>query len=341
MNEQQFKQRYKKAVDQMKPDDQMKKRIDQNVNVQRQSTKRPRKSLYIAASVVVAAGIGLAAPTVWQQWGGTTAPANETALKTGEVIKGSISDGQTVIKTENSNIVPVEIPKIEMPSGDNQNVKADMLGLVVYDGNVYTESATTVEGADALALRGEKLGKTTGGIHELSGKDDYKELASTIGTADIYTVNGYDSDFRIMSYTEIDGQVYAQLFDKTNGMSISSGTDLIGKLNIEGHVTAAQGESFDSWNNGLGQLQQLPADESLNRFIEALYKATPVATSSELEERLYGKEDRKMIYLTLKDKTKVQLVLFGEEGMVRYGHVPVFFEVEQGAFKQLWKSLSK
>ncbi|SCY05091.1 hypothetical protein SAMN05720606_102185 [Paenibacillus polysaccharolyticus] len=339
MNEQQFKQRYKKAVDQMKPDDQMKKRIEQNMNVQRQSTKRPRKSLYIAVSVVVAAGIGLAAPTVWQQWGGTTAPSKETALNTGEVIKGLISDGQTVIKTENSNIVPVEIPKIEVPSGDNQNVKADMLGLVVYHGNVYTESATTVDAADALSLRGEKLGKTTGGIHELSGKDDYKDLASTIGTADIYTVNGYDSDFRIMSYTEIDGQVYAQLFDKTNGISISSGADLIGKLNIEGHVTAAQWESFDSWNNGLGQLQQLPVDESLNRFIEALYKATPVATSSELEERLYGKEDRKIIYLTLKDKTKVQLVLFGEEGMVRYGHVPVFFEVEQGAFQQLWNSL--
>ena len=341
MNEQQFKQRYKKAVDQMKPDDQMKKRIEQNVNVQRQPTKRPRKSLYIvAASIVVAASIGLAAPTVWQQWGGTTAPAKETALNNGEVNQGKVTKGETAIKTENSNIVPVEIPKIELPS-DDKNVKASMIGLVVYQGNAYTESATTVDAADALALRGEKLGKTTGGIHELSGKDDYKELASTIGTADIYTVNGYDSDFRIMSYTEIDGQVYAQLFDKTNGMSISSGTDLIGKLNIEGHVTAAQWESFDSWNNGLGQLQQLPADESLNRFIEALYKATPVATSSELEERLYGKEDRKMIYLTLKDKTKVQLVLFGEEGMVRYGHVPVFFEVEQGAFQQLWNSLSK
>lgn len=322
MNEQQFRQRYKKAVDQMKPDDQMKKRIEQNVNAQRKSSKSPRKSLYIAASVVVAASIGLAAPTVWQQWGGTTVPAKETA-----------------IKTENSNIVPVEIPKMELSSGYNQNVKADMIGLVVYDGNVYTESATTVEGADALALRGEKLGKTTGGIHERSGKDDYKELASTIGTADIYAVKGYDSDFRIMSYTEIDGQVYAQFFDKTNGISVSGLSDLLGKLNMKDHVTAAQWENFDSWNNGLQQLKQFPVDHSLNNFIEALSLAAPVAASPELDERLYGKEDRKMIYLTLADKTKVKLVLFGEEGMVRYGFAPVFFKVEQGAFQQLWNSL--
>jgi hypothetical protein len=338
MNEEQFKQRYKKAVDQMKTDDQMKKRIEQNVNVQRQSTKRPRKSLYIAASVVVAASIGLAAPTVWQQWGGTTAPAKETALNSGEVNQGKVTKGKTAIKTENSNIVPVEIPKTELPSND-KNVKADMIGLVVYHGNVYTESATTVDGADALSLRGEKLGKTTGGIHERSGEDDYKELASTIGTADIYTVKGYDSDFRIMSYTEIDGQVYAQLFDKTNGISVSGLSDLLGKLNMKDHVTAAQWESFDSWNNGLQQLQQFPVDDSLNNFIDALSLAAPVAASPELDERLYGREDRKMIYLTLEDKTKVKLVLFGEEGMVRYGFAPVFFKVEQGAFQQFWNSL--
>ncbi|WP_145413026.1 hypothetical protein [Paenibacillus xylanexedens] len=338
MNEQQFKQRYKKAVDQMKPDDQMKKRIEQKVNVQRQSTKRPRKSLYIAASVVVAAGIGLSAPTVWQQWGGTTAPAKETALNNGEVNPVKVTKGETAIKTEDSNIVPVEIPKMELPS-DDKNVKASMIGLVVYQGNVYTESATTVDAADALSLRGEELGKTTGGIHERSGKDDYKELASTIGTADIYTVKGYDSDFRIMSYTEIDGQIYAQFFDKTNGISVSGLSDLLGKLNMKDHVTAAQWESFDSWNNGLQQLQQLPVDGSLKSFTEALSLAAPVAASPELDERLYGKEDRKMIYLTLEDKTKVKLVLFGEEGMVRYGFAPVFFKVEQGAFQQFWNSL--
>ncbi|WP_366295972.1 hypothetical protein [Paenibacillus sp. AN1007] len=341
MNEQEFKQRYKKAVDQLKTDHQMKKRIEQNVKAQHPTTKRARKSLYIAAGVVAAASIGLAVPTVWQQWGGTISPAKEIASNAALMDKDQVTRGYTAIKTENSNIVPVEIPKIELPSGDNQNVKADMIGLVVYHGNVYTESATTVEGADALALRGKRLGKTSGGIHELSSQDDYKELASTIGKADIYTVKGYNSDFRIMSYIEVDGQGYAQFFDKTNGISVSGLSALIGKLNIKDQVIAAQWESFDSWNNGLGQLQKLSVDGSLSSFIEQLFLAAPAAASPELQERLYGDDNRKILYLTLEDKTRVQLVLFGEESMVRYGYAPVFFKVDQRVFQQLWNSLSK
>jgi hypothetical protein len=215
-----------------------------------------------------------------------------------------------------------------------------MLQLVVYQGNVYTQSATSLDGADALALRGEKLGTTTGGIHELSDKNEYTELASNIGEADIYAVNGYDTSFRIMSYTEIDGKGYAQLFDQSNGITIGSGQDLIGKLHLEGNVASAQWETFASWNNGLQQMQPLAADKSLNNFISALYAAKPITTSPELEERLYGQEDRKIIYLTLEDKTNVQLVLFGE-GMVHYGNVPVFFEIEKGAFQAFWNSLGE
>lgn len=175
----------------------------------------------------------------------------------------------------------------------------------------------------------------------LSGQDKYTELASNIGEADIYAVNGYDKDFRIMSYTEIDGQVYAQLFDKNNGITIGTGADLISKLHLEGNIASAQWETFNSWNNGLQQLQPLAADEALDSFISSLNAAKPIATSPELEENLYGKEDRKIIYLTLEDKTQVPLVLFGEEGLVRYGNVPAFLEVEKGAFQSFWDSLGE
>jgi len=322
MNEEQFKRNYKKAVDHMKTNDQMKKRIEETLNTQGHQQKRQRKPLYIAASVVIAASVGLAAPSIWQQVNGPTAPATQVA----QVTPGASFD-------------PVVIPKTELPDSKD-GVMADMLQLVVYQGNVYTQSATSLDGTDALALRGEKLGTTTGGIHELSGKDEYTELASNIGEADIYAVNGYDTNFRIMSYTEIDGQGHAQLFDQSNGITIGSGEDLIGKLHLEGNVASAQWETFASWNNGLQQLQLLAADKALNSFISALYAAKPVATSPELEERLYGQEDRKIIYLTLEDKTQVQLVLFGE-GLVRYGNVPVFFEIEKGAFQAFWNNLGE
>ncbi|WFR61199.1 hypothetical protein P9222_22355 [Paenibacillus amylolyticus] len=323
MNEEQFKQHYKKAVDHMKTNEQMKKRVEQALNTQHQGPKRQRKPLYIAASVVIAASIGLAAPSVWQQFNGPAAPTPQVA----EVTPGASFD-------------PIVIPKMELPDSQGTGVKADMLQLVVYEGNVYTQSPILLEGANAINLRGEKLGTTTGGINELSGQDKYTELASNIGEADIYAVNGYDKDFRIMSYTEIDGQVYAQLFDKNNGITIGTGADLIGKLHLEGNVASAQWETFDSWNNGLQQFQPLATGEALDSFIASLNAAKPIATSPELEENLYGKEDRKIIYLTLKDTTQVPLVLFGE-GLVRYGNVPAFLEVEQGAFQAFWNSLGE
>ncbi|UPK41577.1 hypothetical protein [Paenibacillus pabuli] len=323
MKEEQFKRNYKKAVDQMKTNDQMKKRIERTLNTQRHEQKRERKPLYIAASVVIAASIGLAAPSIWKQVSGPAAPVTQVAQV-----------------TPVTSFDPVMIPKMELPGSKGSGKMANMLQLVVYQGKVYTQSATSLAGADALVLRGEKLGTTTGGIDELSDQNKYTELASNIGEADIYAVNGYDTDFRIMSYTEIDGEVYAQLFDQNNGITIGSGADLIGKLHLEGNVTSAQWETFASWNNGLQQLQPLAADKSLNSFISALYVAKPIATSPELEERLYGQEDRKIIYLTLEDKTQVQLVLFGE-GLVRYGNVPVFFEMEKGAFQAFWNNLSE
>ncbi|WP_340029461.1 hypothetical protein MHB71_09920 [Paenibacillus sp. FSL H7-0940] len=324
MNEEQFKQKYKKAVDHMKTNEQMKKRVEQSLNTQHQGPKRQRKPLYIAASVVIAASIGLAAPSVWQQFNGPATPTPQVAA----VTPGASFD-------------PIVIPKMELPSSQGKGAMADMMQLVVYGGNVYTQSPTLLEGANALNLRGDKLGTTTGGIDELSGQDKYTELASNIGEADIYAVNGYDKDFRIMSYTEIDGQVYAQLFDKNNGITIGTGADLISKLHLEGNIASAQWETFNSWNNGLQQLQPLAADEALDSFISSLNAAKPIATSPELEENLYGKEDRKIIYLTLEDKTQVPLVLFGEEGLVRYGNVPAFLEVEKGAFQSFWDSLGE
>ncbi|MEK4274240.1 hypothetical protein [Paenibacillus sp. FSL R7-0026] len=324
MNEEQFKQNYKKAVDHMKTNEQMKKRVEQSLNTQHQGPKRQRKPLYIAASVVIAASIGLAAPSVWQQFSGPAAPTPQVAA----VTPGASFD-------------PIVIPKMELPSSQGKGAMADMMQLVVYGGSVYTQSPTLLEGANALSLRGDKLGTTTGGIDELSGQDKYTELASNIGEADIYAVNGYDKDFRIMSYTEIDGQVYAQLFDKNNGITIGTGADLIGKLHLEGNIASAQWETFNSWNNGLQQLQPLAADEALDSFISSLNAAKPIATSPELEENLYGKEDRKIIYLTLEDKTQVPLVLFGEEALVRYGNVPAFLEVEKGAFQSFWDSLGE
>lgn len=325
MNEEQFRTKYKKAVDTMTTNEAMKKRMESKLQELQQERKRPRRTVYIAASIVLAVGIGVTASSFWKQGNGPTSPSTEVA---------KVTPNTPVTNTSDS----VVIPKLELPD-QNSGVKASMVPLVVYQGNIYTQAATRIDAADAAALRGDKLGRTTGGINELSGKDKYTELASNIGETDIYAVKGYDSDFRIMSYTEIDGQVYAELFEHTNGITVSSGADLLGKLNLQDRIASAEWQSFESWNNGLQQYEPLANDESLASFLTALQDAKPLAAEPLIDQGIYDDENRKVLYLKLEDNTQVELTLFGK-GLVRYGNDPVFFEVESDAFQTLWKSMS-
>ena len=327
MNEDQFRSSYKKVVDSMKTNEEMKQRLLGKME-QRQAAKRPRKTVYIAASIVIAAGIGLAGPNLWQQLNGTSSPAHVAQVDPGTSGTGGTATASSVV-----------IPKLELPES-NSGAIADMIALVVYQGNVYTQSATRIDAADAALLRGDSLGRTKGGIDEWSSKNAYTELSSNIGETDIYAVKGYDSDFLIMSYSEVDGQVFADLYEHTNGITVNSGSDLIGKLNLEGRIASAQWESFDSWNNGLSQLAPLNGGEALDGFLTALQAAKPLAAEPLMEQGIYDSEDRKILYLELEDKTQVQLVLFGQ-GLVRYGNAPVFFEVESGAFQALWGSMTQ
>ncbi|MDP4095794.1 hypothetical protein OIN60_03190 [Paenibacillus sp. P96] len=327
MNEEQFQTKYKKAVDTMTTNEEMKTRMENRLQElqQEQKQKRPRKMVYIAASIVLAAGIGVTASSFWKQGNAPTSPGNEVAKV----------NPNTPAASSPASVV---IPKVELPD-TNSGVQADMIPLVVYQGSIYTQAATRIDAADATKLRGDKLGRTTAGIDEMSGQDEYTELAANIGEADIYAVKGYDSKFRIMSYTETDGQVYAELFEHTNGITVNSGADLLGKLNLEGRIASAEWESFESWNNGQQQHTPLANDESLASFLTALQDAKPLAAEPLIDQGIYDDENRKILYLKLEDHTRVELTLFGQ-GLVRYGDAPVFFEVESGAFQAFWKSMS-
>lgn len=324
MKEDQFRTLYKKAVDSMKPGEEMKKELIDKLE-QPQERKGPRKTVYIAASIVLAAGLGLAAPNIWQQLNGQSTQEQIAQVTPGSSNSGTNASGSIVI------------PKVELPD-TKSGVMTDMIALVMYKDNIYTQSATRIDAANAAALRGEKLGRTTGGIDEWSSKDKYTELASNIGETDIYSVKGYDSSFLIMSYSEINGEVFAELYEHTNGITVSSGADLFGKLNLEGRITSAQWESFDSWNNGLQQYTPLADGEALKDFLTALQAAKPLAAEPLIAQGIYDSEDRKILYLQLEDNARVELTLFGQ-GLVRYGQAPVFFEVESGAFQQLWDSM--
>jgi hypothetical protein len=251
-----------------------------------------------------------------------------------------IITGVIVLNISKSNTPSnaITIPKIKLPKSSNS--EADRVGLIVYKGLTYTQTGTHINPDVAEKLLGTKIGHTKAGIDEWSKQEDYTELASTIGGVDVYTVNGYDSDFRIMSYQKQEEQIYAGFYEQLNGIAITKGIDLIGKTNLLGNVALVKWQTFDNWNHNKPQFEELQVDGSLQAFIEALYEAKPIAAEPLQRDGIYDKGDhnQKFLFLKLKDQTEVQLTLF-KGNYVKYGGASVFFEVDPVAFSTVWDKM--
>ncbi|MDF2801071.1 MAG: hypothetical protein K0S61_974 [Anaerocolumna sp.] len=239
------------------------------------------------------------------------------------------------------------VPLTELPK-DSSQVSAKMMPLFVYQGKVYLQSNTgftlsedgmTPTKEDILNLQGDYIGQTTGSLNEWSTQDDYaKELASTIGEAKIYTIKGYDSEYRLMAYYEWEGGYSCDIFDSFGGLTINEGSDYFNLLNLNGNVIALSYENFDSWNNGLGSKSEIAESTEFNNFIEALNDSTPVGNDVDLLLENQEADAQKFITITTKDNLKTTLRLV--KGGYVYDTQVGFFKVADEAFNAFWNSLA-
>lgn len=310
---------YKKAFMKVEPDGNFQKRLEQKV-LKKTPGKFQRKRM--VASLGVACLFLIAGVGVFSNLNGDR--PIEHSLES--PVKPSVSEGA------------VYIPQVEIPV--QQSGKAfDMIGLIVYQGRVYLQSDTSVTPEAAKPLLGEKIGRTKGNLNEWSSQKDYEqEMASSIGVTDVYKVQGYDSQFRIMTYEEINGEIYVQFYDCLNGIEVRTGEDVFKKMSLAGNVQSVRWERFDSWNNSLGEYEDVPVDARFESFLQSLNAAQPIEQEVLQEQGIYENEEQKFILIKLKDQTEVRLRLF-KDGYVKYGFVPVFFKVEDAAFTEMWDSL--
>lgn len=261
------------------------------------------------------------------------------------IFSGEVSPGD---KTPNNSTLPptdtadsgLEIPAIELPKNTN-GAAMDMMGLIVYNGRIYTQTFTDIDAQSGLNLLGDKLGTTKGNIDEWSKQDEYTiEFASTIGQEDVYTVKGYDKDFRIMTYTQYDDGNYAQFYECLNGITIQNGEDVFGKLKIAGNIIDARYRSYSDWNNGVENYRPISDMVLFNNFIEELNHTKPYSYESLIEtiEDSRNDEEYRSIAIELKDGSIVNLVLL-KDGHIRYGYTDVYFLMDNEIFQKLWEQL--
>lgn len=261
-------------------------------------------------------------------------PSN--AVPTNNSSSNNTTKNNNVSNPPVTNNVAIYIPSISL-NPDN-GVSSKMIPLVIYNGKIYTQSATELNPKNIENFIGEKIGRTSNSIDEWNVKDkSSEELASNIGEQDVYTVKGYDTDFRIMSYSKIEGQEYAQFFDCLNGITIKSGNDIFGKLNLVNNVESAKFISFDDWNSGNNSYIVFEDIDLLNGVLIELNNAVPYnyASIENSIENSKNNNDFRQFSLNLKDGSELKFTAF-KSGYVSYGYSNIFFKLDTSVIDKLW-----
>jgi len=234
----------------------------------------------------------------------------------GGAIFATVTHGRTHDKPTPSKPGSVHIPPAEMPK---LSATADMLGLICHNGKVYTEAQIFSSDVkeDIWGLVGTYLGETNCEIHEWTARQNENwitELASNVAGT-VYTVNGYDDDFRICTagewYPEEGGVRYFVFFyECLNGITLNQGSDLI--------------------HHKLRIMDRLPdtVEKETKTLLDALYKAPFIVIKPDPESGYYyygdkSKDFRYMenynayLEIPLTDGTSNRFIVY-KNGYVKY-----------------------
>ena len=261
--------------------------------------KHSRAKRVIAPVAALAACFALVL-AVWRPW---NSPA-------------AITTNDPAATTQNGVFVPdvtpegVYIPPEPMPDAPDVGMAADMIGFVVHDRHMYTQTGVYAP----ETLLGEYLFTATGSIDEWSGSDEYVEGASSIG-GDVYTVKGYDPAFRLCITGDERGLI---ILDCMSGITLRTGGDLFfDRLHIENYSSVYYVTDTD-WQHAIDERHELDAD-IIGPFLATLMTA-PMQDHSAWSENgdIFDHDYAEAhVCFELKDGTRVNLRLF-ENGCVMY-----------------------
>lgn len=262
----------------------------------------------------------------------------------------------------------IYVPKEKIAKMDS-TVMYSRVPILVYKNKVYytdmgMQEKISIE--DGKALMDKKIGVTwdlcseiqddgtTAGYIDLEGVKDFAMLGMQ---SEVYTVKGYNEDFRLITYSKDEYGEFIYIWECLNDFILTDGSDVFGKMNIKNNVESITWETFNSWNYGRKEEKTVLIDDTLDNFINALYASVPYSLEDkELRENLFDKEsnyddmngynesneeNQRFLYLKLKDGTKITLRLF-KSGYVSYNTTGFNYtlKLDEEAFNSMWNKLN-
>lgn len=240
------------------------------------------------------------------------------------------------VKKQASEPAAVKIPAIELTEESAYELSFPLFN---YNGKIYTLSGTHIEASAGQALLGEKMGVTKDSLDERSEEREYEEeFASTIGEQEVFTVKGYDPDFRLMTYTPADG---ARFYEQLNGITVASGKEVFSKLHMEGNAIGAEYQTFTEWDSRAEQYREIRDQKAVDRFVGNLNETKPFKQSTSImpmNEKTMTDEGFREVVVHLRDGSKIQLLVL-KHGFVYYNGI--YFKMEEEQLQDFWSELDQ
>ena len=297
-----------------------------------QKTKKKRRWIPWAAAACLLLAVGVA-----------------TMRGRPEVITEPIPETHTLPAPVNSE-AGVWIPPIELPKPE-EAAMADMIACVVVDGNLYTQGEIYYDedAARVEPLLGEKLGDATGTIDCFSDDSEYeKPFASTLA-GEVYTVQGYDADFRVaVRNVDSEGRISVWFLDHLNGIYLNTGADLFEtRLHLRERITTIQWQTHSDWDWNRGGMQDAElSEETWSAFLDAVDAGEFVNTwqpdvpfyEGHPNSSIYDTPNQTHLFLMMADGTRVPLRLI-EGGYVGYAPLGWYFvQIPGEAFDAIYNA---
>ena len=304
----------------MKNSDEMVKDLFERREKYRAKQKQTRKTIGIASGCLVLLCLVVLAGFL----------NSKLASGTQEGDSGMSADNRAGASTNKNGVF---IPAKELPKSSEGAAMMDMIGLIVYQGCIYTQGSEYFGEEKIQSLVGDHIGTAKGNIDEWSSQEDYAmELASTTG-GEVYAVKGYDAGFRICTCMEApdeNGQpeLWIEFYECLNGITLTKGSDLFeDRLKISGRIEKIEYQTHEDWDFARSVYRDVNfADGVWEQFMEQVDTCSFVDTydpKAPAGQSIYSRNQAHLT-LTLEDGSVVSLRLC-EGGYVGYEPLGWYF----------------
>lgn len=231
------------------------------------------------------------------------------------------------------------------PKGNSKfTIQYDMAPTIIYNKYSYTyEGMIKCANSKQDSLIGDYLGTASGSLSE---KDETKNLlASCVVTGDVYSVKGYNKEFRICVFDEESSSLL--FYENLNTDKLTIGKDLYGELHLKNNYSCLSYQLHNDYMSTKNNYEPCTTltQTDIDTFIDALYTSPFVTLTADEEIQKLPDFDTQGVkighlYFKMNDETTVEITLY-ENGYILYKNMcRTYVFIDNAIFDKVFEAIT-